>query len=156
MKKLNLISILFVGLVMASTSVYATDLRTQFENYQIQKVDDLYVDNVAHDVWTVNYGTGENPVSVIKCKTEKGAEYVVRSRFFAVCYINSDNGFGARIAKGDLNNVPRSINNVVINSNQLKNQQIISAEKVDDAHALKLIASYLPDLINENYTHVLN
>jgi hypothetical protein len=38
----------------------------------------------------------------------------------------------------------------------MKNQQIITPNKVDDEKALGLIASYLPDLLNDGYTHLLN
>lgn len=155
MKKLNLIPIVLVC-VLISAHVYGTDLRTKFENYKIEKINDLYVGNEAHEVWTVKYGTGDNPVTIVKCNSENKCEYIVRSKFFAVCYANSNKGFGARVAKGSLNNVPQSINNVVINASQMKNQQIISSQLVDNEKALNLIASYLPDLINDNYKQVLN
>ena len=155
MKKLNLIPIILVC-VLVSAHIYGSDLRTNFENYKIEKPNDLYVGKVAHEAWTVKYGTGENPVTIVKCNSDNKCEYIVRSKFFAVCYANSNKGFGARTAKGSLNNVPEIINNAVINASQMKNQQIISPQLVDNEKALSLIASYLPDLINDNYKQVLN
>ncbi|HYQ57213.1 MAG TPA: hypothetical protein VEP89_07675 [Draconibacterium sp.] len=68
----------------------------------------------------------------------------------------ADKGFGTRTVKKAWTKVDRRINQAVINQEQLKNQEIITSKKVDDKLALGLIASYLPDLLNDGYTHLLN
>jgi hypothetical protein len=35
-------------------------------------------------------------------------------------------------------------------------QEIITPNRVNDEKAMGLIASFLPDLINDGYTHILN
>jgi hypothetical protein len=53
-------------------------------------------------------------------------------------------------------NVPKQISDAVLNQEEVKKQAIITPNKVDDETALGLIAGFLPQLINEGYTHLLN
>ena len=48
------------------------------------------------------------------------------------------------------------ISEAVINQNEIKKQQVILPGQVDDETALGLIASYLPNLLNDDYKHLLN
>ena len=68
----------------------------------------------------------------------------------------SSNGFGAKELRKSWSKVPKKISSAVINQEQLKRQEVITQSKVDDEKALGLIASFLPDLINDDYTHLLN
>jgi hypothetical protein len=82
-------------------------------------------------------------------------EYTVRSKFFEVVYVMNKNGFGARMVKTGKARVPGQIIEQILNQNALKNQKIISIDQINNESALNLIASYLPDLINDNYKHLL-
>jgi len=58
--------------------------------------------------------------------------------------------------KKSWSSVPLEICSAVLNAEEMKKQGIITPNGVDDEKALGLIASYLPQLLNENYTHLLN
>jgi hypothetical protein len=156
MKKLGLLSAALVCMVLVSSTVLATGLRTEFKDYQIKAVDDLVVGKNVKAIWTVSYSNEETPVTVVKRNTAEGAEYVVYSKYFEVCYLAGTNGFGTKQVRNSCSNVPKKICKAVINQEQMKRQEIITPNKVDDEKALGLIASFLPDLINDGYTHLLN
>jgi hypothetical protein len=151
----RLVSVFAVCLVL-SVSVNASGYRTDFKNYEIESVDDLNFGKSVDKVWTLTYNSSNNPVTVVKHKTMGGAEYVVRSKFFEVSYAASADGFGAKKVRNSWRSVPRQINDMVLSQEQMKMQEVITPNKVDDEKALGLIASFLPALLNENYTHVLN
>ena len=156
MKKLSLLSALVVCLFVVSVSVNATGLRTEFNEYEISTVDDLFMGKNVNAIWTLSYSNQESPVTVVKRKTIEGIEYVVHSKFFEVSYASTAAGFGTKEVRGTWSNVPKKISRAVISQEEMKRQRIISPKRVDDKRALALIASYLPDLINDGYTHLLN
>lgn len=156
MRKVNFIIAIVTFLVMANSVANATGIRTEFKEFEITLVDDLYMGKKVDAIWTLSYDSSEKPVTVVKRKTVEGTEYVVSSEFFAVRYVASASGFGAKEVRKAWSGVNDRINHAVINQNELKNQEIISPNKVDDKLALGLIASYLPDLLNDGYTHLLN
>jgi len=156
MKKLKMFSVGVVCFLFAAVSVNATGYRTGFNDYQIEEVENLNLGKSVEKVWTLTYSGSENPVTVIKRNTSDGAVYVVNSKFFEVCYASSSKGFGTRMLKKSWSSVPPQINDVVINPEEIKKQQIITPNKIDDGQALGLIASYLPGLLNDQYTHLLN
>lgn len=156
MKKLNVLSVLVVALFMVALSANATGLRTDFRDYEISTVDDLFLGKKVDAIWTLSYSNNEVPVTVIKRKTLDGTNYVVRSKYFEICYAASSTGFGTKEVRKSWSSVPKKITKAVISGEEMKKQQIITLNKVDDEKALGLIASYLPDLINDDYTHLLN
>lgn len=156
MKKLSLLSVLVVCLFLVANVASAAGIRKEFKAYEITAVEDLVFGKNIQAVWTLNYNNSENPISVVKRKTSEGAEYVVGSKHFEVSYAATSSGFGAKMVRKSWSTVPKPINNAVINRNEMKKQTVISSGKIDDETALGLIASYLPDLINDGYTHVLN
>ena len=156
MKKLSLLSALVVCLFVVSVSVNATGLRTEFNEYEISIVDDLFMGKNVNAIWTLSYSNQESPVTVVKRETWEGVDYVVHSKFFEVSYASTAAGFGTKEVRGTWSNVPKKISRAVISQEEMKRQQIITPKRVDDKRALALIASYLPDLINDGYTHLLN
>ena len=155
MKKLSLVIALFICLVVVSPKVNATGLRTDFDEFQITTVD-LYLGKNVQKIWTLSYSGDELPVTVVKRKTLEGTEYVVHSNHFEVSYAMCATGFGTKEVRNSWSNVPKRITNAVLNKDEMKRQQIITPNKVDDETALGLIACFLPDLINDGYTHLLN
>lgn len=155
MKKSVLIFSAIICFVFAFGSSFATGIRKEFKDYEIKAVDDLLVGKNVKAIWTVSYSETEAPVTVIKRKTMDGTEYVVYSKFFEVSYLAGTNGFGTKQIRNSWSSVPKKINKAVINNEAFKKQEIITPEKVDDKTALGLIASYLPDLLNDDYTHLL-
>lgn len=156
MKKVNYVTILFVLFFIVSAVANASGVRTDFKEYEITPVEDVHMGKNVKAIWTVSYNKKEAPVTVVKRKTIEGIEYVVQGEYFAVSYIASSKGFGAKEVRKSWSNVHRKINNAVICKKELARQQIITPNKVNDELALGLIASYLPELINEGYTHLLN
>lgn len=155
MKNVKFLSVFFVCVLVISTSVNATGYRTDFKNYEIETVDGLNLGMKVEKVWTLTYESSQNPVTVFKRNTSDGVEYVVQSSFFEVCYVAGNAGFGAQKVKKAFSNVPKQINSAVLNQEQLKRQRVITPNDVDDEKALGLIANFLPELINEDYRHVL-
>lgn len=101
--------------------------------------------------WALTYNGNKIPATVIKRKTTDGTEYIVQCRFFEVSYACTKKGFGAKNVKKAWSSVPPGMSRQVINQEQLKRQEIITPEKIDDEYALGLIAGFLPDLINDKY-----
>ncbi len=157
MKKLNVFASVLICLVLVSVTAVATGLRSEFKEYKITPVDDVIVGKNVKAIWSISYSNDETPVTVVKRKTLDGIEYVVYSKYFEVGYLASaTKGFGARMVKNSWSNVPKKINRAVINMKELKKQEILTPNKVNDEQALGLIASYLPLVLNEGYTHLLN
>ena len=156
MKKLSYVSLTAVFVLLITVSVSATGLRTEFNAYEISPVEDLYVGKNVDKIWTLSYSNEEIPVTVVKRNTLEGTEYVVHSKYFEVSYAATANGFGAKEVRKSWSNVPKKITRAVISQEEMKRQEIITPNKVDDNKALGLIASFLPDLVNDGYTHVLN
>ncbi|MCF6332922.1 MAG: hypothetical protein L3J11_06520 [Draconibacterium sp.] len=156
MRKLSLLSVFVVCLFVVPISANATGFRTEFKAYEISVVDNLFVGKNVKAIWTVRYSNEEVPITVVKRKTMEGTEYLVYSKFFEVSYASTASGFGTKEVRRSWSNVPKRISKAVINQEEMKRQRIITPNKVDDEKALGLIASYLPDLINDGYTHLLN
>lgn len=153
LKVVPVIATMFFAVVMNAVSA---NMSKELINYEIEAVENFNLGKDVEKVWNLTYEGSENPITVIKRRTTDGDVYFVNSKYFEVCYASASNGFGARQVKKAWSNVPRQINSVVINAEELKKQQVISPSKVDDEKALGLIASFLPNLINEQYLHLLN
>lgn len=156
MKKLNYVTILFVGLFLMSVTTSAANIRNGFNEYEITSVNDVHVGRDVKAIWKLSYSNNEAPATVVKRKTFDGVEYVVQTAYFAVSYAQTARGFGAKEVRKSWSHVPRKITHAVICEKELANQAIITQNEVNDEQALGLIASYLPDLLNDGYTHLLN
>lgn len=156
MKKLNVLASVLVCLVLVSGNGFASDFRSEFKEYKITAVDDVLVGKSVQAMWSISYGSNEKPITVVKRQTSKGTDYVVYTKYFEVNYLASEKGFGAKTSKKPWSDVPKVINEAVINTEELKKQELLTPNKVDDEQALGLIAAYLPYLINDRYTHILN
>ena len=105
--------------------------------------------------WNLNYSASENGFKITLLENKGEKVFTVRSKFFEIAYVLNKNGFGARMIKGGQAEVPAQILNQILNEDALKQQKIISDASINDETALNLIASYLPDLININYKHLV-
>lgn len=156
MKKSGLFTVIvFLG-VFAGLTAGATGFRSEFSNYEINSVDDLHLGKKVQKVWTLAYSKDEMPITVVKTRNLDGTNYIVRSEHFEVTYLATTIGFGITEMKKSWRNVPKQISDAVLNQEEVKKQAIITPNKVDDETALGLIAGFLPQLINEGYTHLLN
>lgn len=105
--------------------------------------------------WNLKYSTSDNAFKITMLETSGEKEFTVRSKFFEVVYVLNKNGFGARMIRTDKAQVPARILDQIMNIAALKQQKVISDPSIDNETALNLIASYLPDLINDNYKQLL-
>ncbi|HAH26013.1 MAG TPA: hypothetical protein DCL77_20010 [Prolixibacteraceae bacterium] len=106
--------------------------------------------------WVIAYGESKNPVHVYLKETRKGQEYLVRSNYFEVKYVNGPQGFGVKSTNASESSVSESLNSAVLNQEGLNNQKRFSEEAIGSDKVLDMIASYLPDLLNEQYNSILN
>lgn len=156
MKKRTITFCALAAIFFAGTSVFAVDPSSNENNaVEVTAVDDLHLGNSIEKLWKVSYSKEESPVTVALRVTPKGNEYVVRSKFFEVIYANDKHGFGVRKMHTYLKEVPDPINFSVLNKQQLQQQRVLTPNNVSDAYALSLITSYLPDLLNEDYQHLI-
>ncbi len=156
MKNLKVISVFIACFFIATVYAGAVEINKGVRNYEIEAVDNAQLGMDVEKVWNLTYEGSENHITVTKRSTSGETFYIVNSSHFEVCYLSSSKGFGARTVKKAWSNVPRQINSVVLNAEELKRQQTLSPGRIDDEKALGLIASYLPGLINEQYVHLLN
>jgi len=150
MKSLNLILIVFALIFCMNFTANATG------NYVITPVESLSYGKDIEKAWTLSYGNDEAIVTVLKKMSSKGVNYIVRSKFFEVCYASGTKGFGIQALNRNDCTVPQRISSAILNEEEMEKQKIITTEKISDDYALGLIANYLPELINENYSHLLN
>lgn len=154
-KKILHLSVLTIFLFAASF-VYAADPATAETNeVEITVVDELHLGNSIEKLWKLSFSKQEIPVTVAMRPVENGTEYIVRSEFFEVIYAADKKGFGVRKMHSFLKGVPDEINYSILNEQQMQQQKILTPNKVSDEVALGLISSYLPDLLNEDYKHLI-
>lgn len=156
MKSINRVlgrtSIIFAFfIVIALVSISQSSTAAMTDSFTITAADNST--NTA--VWDLKYTESENAIKITMSEKNGEKEYTVRSKFFEVAYVMNKNGFGARMVKANKSQVPFQITQSVINQKAMSNQKVISDASVTNEMALNLIASYLPDLINDNYKHLV-
>lgn len=144
-----------VILVISTPQAHAFTSGLKTSEFEINQVDNLFLGKLAEKVWTIGYSDQEKPITIALRTVGNVKEYVVRSQYFEVIYAADDKGFGVRKIHSSQREVPAKITKAVLNQKQFENQVIITPNRVSDDYALGLIASYLPDLLNENYLHLL-
>jgi len=148
--RLTVIALFLFG----SSFAIAVPPDTERNEYKITPLDNLHFGKSIEKAWTLNYSNNE-PVTITLRSKGNGKEYIVRSSYFEVMYVSDHGGFGVRKIPASLKEIPDEINSSVLNKEQMESQRILTQAKVSDAYALELIASYLPDLLNANYKHVI-
>jgi len=157
MKKRNLfVYAILVVFTMISINVWAGNEESFNSNYKISPDLNFSPNSDFQKSWVIAYGESKTPVHVFMKETKKGQEYLVRTSYFEVKYINGSQGFGVKLLNGSESEVSESLNAAVLNQIQLNNQKCISGEAIGNEKVLEMIASYLPDLINEQYNSILN
>lgn len=154
--KNSIISFSFLALLVISTSVMAGGEFTFIDDYKISTKEDFEPNKLYAQSWEITYGESKRPVQILLKETRRGDEYLIRTKYFEVKYINTNKGFGVKAMKASDLIVPEALNNQVINQKEMETQEIISMSVVSREKALKLIASYLPDLVNDQYKNILN
>jgi hypothetical protein len=157
MKLRNRIFNLLVIALTAVTSVSFAHGNEAFnDDYKISPKEDLIPGTAFRKSWEITYGESGRPVQVLLKETKSGEEYIIRTNYFEVKYVNSEKGFGVRELKPAEQIVPADLNMKVLNVSMMNNQKVISPTRVTDNEVLDLIAGYLPELINAEYRSILN
>ena len=157
MKTKNLfVHVMLVVFTLISINVWAGNEGSNNSNYKISPDLNFTPASGFQKSWEIAYGESKTPVHVFLKETKKGQEYLVRTSYFEVKYVNGAQGFGVRMIYGAESTVNANLNAVVLNSTQVSNQKCISTEAIASEKILEMIASYLPDLINEQYNSILN
>lgn len=144
------------ALLFAGPITFASSPETGLTEYKITPVENLILGENIKKVWTVDYSEFEKPVTITLQKVGKYNRFIVRSKFFELVYASCNEGFGVKCIKNSERNVDPKICSSVLNEQQMQNQRILTSNPVSEEQALELIASYLPDLINEEYRHVID
>jgi hypothetical protein len=157
MKTKNLfVQVMLIVFTLISINVWAGNDNSSNATYKISPNLSFSPTSSFQKNWEITYGEAKNPVQVFMKETKKGQEYVVRTRYFEVKYVNGSAGFGVRMINSSESTVSTTLNAAVLNAEKLNSQKCISPEPVTEDHILEMIASYLPDLINEQYNNILN
>lgn len=143
------------ALVLVGLTAFGSSFRTGSSNAEITPLENLYLGRNVEKVWTIAFSNDEKPLTITLLKTEKFPTYVVRSQFFEVVYSSDEEGFGVKQVANAERTVNKKITAAVLNADQLKQQRILTPNKVSEEYALGLIASYLPDLLNNDYKHLI-
>ena len=153
MKKRNLfVHVMLVVFTLISINVWASNE----ESFKISPDLNFSPNSDFQKSWVIAYGESKTPVHVFLKETKKGQEYLVRTKYFEVKYVNGKQGFGVRMLSGSEGTVADNLNATVLNEAQLTSQKCISIEAIGSDKVLEIIASYLPDLLNEQYNSILN
>ena len=155
-RKKLIINFLLVALLAGSLNVFAGGENNFIDEYKISPKENFEASKLFQQSWEITYGESKRPVQILLKETKNGDEYIVRTGYFEVKYVNTEKGFGARAIRTSDLIVPESLNDQVVNSAQMSAQRIISMSRVDREKALKLIAGFLPELINDQYKNILN
>lgn len=157
MKTKNLfVQMMLVVFTLISINVWAGNEESKNSIYKISPDLNYSPSAGFQKSWEIAYGESKTPVHVFLKETKKGQEYTVRTKYFEVKYVNGSQGFGVRMVYGTESTVSESLNAAVLNQTQLNSQKCISNEAIGNDKVLEMIASYLPDLINEQYNSILN
>ena len=143
-------------LILAFFTLICTGGVMGHESYSGNENFSITADNSANSTgWNLKYSASENAFKITMSENNGDKEFTVRSKFFEIAYVLNKNGFGARMIRPGKSLVPAQIIEQIINKDALKQQKVISDASISNETALNLIASYLPDLINNNYKHLL-
>ena len=155
MKNILNFSAVIVVLLFTSTFSFANSAKSGTNEFEITQVENLYLGKSFEKVWTISYSDQEKPITIALHSDGDVKEYIVRSLFFEVIYVSDKDGFGVKKIHSSMKEIPGKINSSVLNKQQMQTQRILTPNKVSDAYALDLIASYLPDLLNDGYKHLI-
>ena len=157
MKTKNLfVHAMMIVFTLISINVWAGNDGSSAVNFKISPDLNFAPNSGFQKSWEIAYGESKTPVRVYLKETKKGQEYLVRTKYFEVKYVNGKNGFGVQLVNPSEATVSETLNSAVINETQLNGQKCISSEAIGENQVLETIGSYLPDLINEQYSSILN
>ncbi|MGQ8337284.1 hypothetical protein ACUNWD_12105 [Sunxiuqinia sp. A32] len=155
-KKQFYTGLLLVAFIVLFSSVNAGNNLVFNDDYKISPKEVQTKGEAIQKTWEITYGESKRPVLVTLNETRNGMEYIVRNSYFEVKYVNGKNGFGIKQMKPSEIQVPENLCSQVLKIEGLASQKIISNTAIEESKVLDMIASFLPDLINDQYKNILN
>jgi len=156
MKRIIITNIIAIVMLMVTVQLNAREIVKQTDSFIITTSESIEYSKNFERSWTIAYGEADKQIKVYKNTTKHGDEYLVRNDFFEVRYINTNDGFGVRKMRNSQMMVDQLINSAVVSDVQMKQQSVLSPVKLEEEKVLNYIASFVPFLLNENYSHILN
>lgn len=156
MKNLVITSAILIILSISFLNVNAKGIVKETESFTISTNDAVELDLNTIQSWTIEYSEASKNINVEKYNTKNGEEYIVRNDFFEVRYTNTNKGFGVKRIKRNQSTIDPMINEAVINYSEMTKQSLLNSNKLSEEKALNYIASFVPYLLNKNYSHLLN
>ncbi len=141
--------------LFAVLTSFVGSAKTGSSVFEINPVENLFLGKNIEKVWTITYSGKEKPLTIALQKIGKNLAYVVRSEFFEVIYSSDQEGFGVKQVSRANRTVNNRITSSILSKDELNRQRILTTNPVSEEYALGLIASYIPDLLNDGYEHLI-
>jgi len=151
-----LLSVVLVAAAALFTNLYASTTEVFNDSYKVSSEATTVVGKDIAKTWSIVYGDSKRPVTVLLKQSKYGDEYIVRTNYFEVKYVNGAKGFGVKAVNASEQTVPLELNYKVLSSESLNRQKVISGTKLEDGQVIDMIASFLPELINGQFKNILN
>lgn len=152
----SILGVVIIALMLVGGAGYAYQNDEFNDDYKISQKEALSSASGFDQSWEITYGESGRPVEVLLKEGKSGNEYIVRTGYFEVKYVNGDKGFGVRSLKPAEQKVPADLNAKVLDAAGMESQRVISPQRLEDAQVLDLIAAYLPELLRGDYRSILN
>ena len=146
-------TVILGALLIAGFSSFAN--LTKAKAFEINQIENLNLGRNVEKVWTIKYSEDEKPITITLNKHRNSCNYFVRSDFFEVVYSARPNGFGVKCVKKSECAVNPILSRSILIPAEFEKQRVITSDQVSEEIALGLIASYLPDLLREEYKHLI-
>lgn len=156
MKNLVITTAILIVLSISAVNVNAKGIVKETETFTISTNNAAELDLNTIQSWTIKYSEASNYINIEKHNIKNGEEYIVRNDFFEVRYLNTDKGFGVKKIKRNQSTIDPIINEAVLNYTEMTKQSLLNSNKLSEEKALNYIASFVPFLLNKNYSHLLN
>ncbi len=157
MKQINFKSMVLMLALAFGTMAFGNELFMQGESNGYAGTYKVYSTTQANtNQWILNYGAGEMPVTIAIAEIRGEKVYHVYSASFEVMFVNSKKGFGMRKVSNGISKVDARLQSLIVNEEKIQSLKVISTETPSVKEALSMIATYLPEVINENYHQLLN
>lgn len=156
MKQFVITSAILIVLTISGFNVNAKGIVNETESFTISINETADLNSSKIQNWTIEYSEANKHVDIEKHQIKNGEEYIVRNDFFEIRYTNTNKGFGVKKIKRNQSRIDPVITEAVINNTEMIKQSLLNSNKLSEEKALNYIASFVPYLLNENYTHLLN
>ncbi len=142
-------SVLICTMVLATLSVVAQSSFTNSGDFKVTKSESqMMVEGVEVPTFTIQYENMEAPVQVGIVEEDGCKNYIVRGDGFEIQYVCKKNKFGICYTESKYATMDRREMAKKVNRSEFLHQRVItSSGPKPDKYNVKLIASYLPEVM---------